>query len=65
MNIVSRNYSDELDFSSSSSALQQVTSIGVGCAAALYFNYIRILVPHEREKIDEKPKSFRLTTRPV
>lgn len=58
MNILSRNYSDQLDFSSSSSSssLEQVTSIGVGCAAALYFNYIRILVPHQREKTDEKTK---------
>lgn len=51
MNVLSRNYAAESNLFSP--AFEQVTSIGSGCAAAFYFNYIRIIVPHPRKNSEE------------
>ena len=55
MNVLSRNYAEKSNLFSP--AFEQVTSIGIGCAAAFYFNYIRIVVPHPRTKFEKNDSS--------
>ncbi|CAF0970593.1 unnamed protein product [Adineta ricciae] len=62
MNILSRNYAD--DFQDVNRSLDerplQCTSVGEGCAAAFYFNYLKLLspLPDHRSRVESIKKDF-------